>query len=239
MNCKASILAACFACATIANAAAADTEPLPAEERDLCNAQIGGLQSELNSAKRWSSLLVFAGAVLAAAGSGAAGILAKPTARKISAAIGVIGAAAGAGQKLLPEPTEIQERLILAEGHRLPAEKVFRQLPYLNDEEYRKDCLTYASARFVECASANPKKEVPAIPQPQIAQAGVPEGRDDAEVRGVAMTPAPDPVAVEGRRQRVVAAARSPVTPVAKAPASPHRPEKVIGATLNTVLDIE
>jgi len=167
----------------------AATSPF-SEERALCEAKIDAVREEIRTAKWWGNVCLIGGATIAGLGSAFAGFLNGQSARRVSAVVGALGAILAVVPKVLPDAADAQARLVAAERHRLPAEKLLRQLVYLNDDDYKVTCAQYASARFVECASEAPSKEVPDLP--------IPLGTGDPRAMGRAPSESTGPSAGQG-----------------------------------------
>ncbi len=139
-----------------------------ADESDLgqagCDNTIAGLDKQLARATLLGNVFAVSGAALAALGSAIAG---ASTGKKswVAASIGIVGAIVTALPKTLPDRAEIQRRLSLADQHRTRGVKTALQIPLLQDKAFADQCRQYAIARFVDCSSADPPKDVPELPR--------------------------------------------------------------------------
>lgn len=152
-------LAICFASAR--SLADSPAETAFAELAKKCDANVTSLQVKLDRVRMWSNIFMVAGAIVAAFGSASAGLLEKMSQRKVAAVVGAAGAVITVLPATLPDKSELQSRLSLADRHRQSALSVRNQLLFAQADESTTEANKYVSARYTSCAALEPQGPVP------------------------------------------------------------------------------
>lgn len=141
-------------------------------EQKLCNDRVDKLDKDIHSATTWRGIIAIVSAAVAAIGSGLAGFVSKPTLRRVTGVAGACGAVLSAVPTLVPSTDYLAQARTLSEKHKLLGDKVWGQLPTINDHAFTDECERYVIARYVSCASPEPDANLPALPEPQCHSLG-------------------------------------------------------------------
>jgi hypothetical protein len=166
---KVRIAAGVFFVAVMAIAASAGARPVNLDsDFNQCMTCIDGLKKQLAHVSMLGNVFTLVGAAMAAIGSVVAGASKGGKQSWIAGFVGVTGAIVTALPKTLPDRAELQQRISLADQHRVSGEKTMRQLSLLGDGNAAPEWERYAISRFIDCSANDPAKDVPELP----AQAG-------------------------------------------------------------------
>jgi hypothetical protein len=145
-----------------ASQAATSAEPLQ-DEKLKCENHLEQLKARIKRATLVGGVLSIVGAVVASLGSLAAGFSNLRRARRVSAIVGVAGAALAAAPKLFDDREQLIREQIATEEHWTAGHKVYIQLGFISKPELITKAKQYAASRFVDCQKTEPPKEVPDV----------------------------------------------------------------------------
>ena len=209
-------IAMAFAAVSLAWSALAENAGSPLAI--ACDERIGELTRAIASASRVATIVLVWGAAMAAVGSVLAGFLTDERWRRAGGIVGVAGALLAVLPRLMSHQPALEATLQAADGHRATAWKVQSEIPLLQDETAVRQSESYVAARFAECRSPSPHREVPALrlvaaaeparaPEPMPVAPSVPVAGPTPVAEPIAVAPPSPPAAAD---QPVAAAEPAP-----------------------------